>query len=348
MPQSEVLIVTTGHDLNDGRLVRHKNALERGGLSVEIISVGSTNRIKRFLVGPFKSFAIIKRLQPRCVIFPDPELHLFLSPFISRHIAVVVDIHEAYKLVIFDRAWISRWCRPVFGPILWLLSWVQRNCSQVVLIADPTLGDDSDVFVSNRPNPTDLPPVQEPDSPPRFVYIGDIRASRGIDEMLALTEMVPEIHLDLIGPCENPKSLSNDIAQRGIAQRVTWHGRLPYHLSWAIAAQATAGLCMLHPTAAFKTAIPTKLWEYWAVGIPVLASDLPSQSALIKKSGGGYVGQVSELSSAASRLAKDPLFARQMGATGRSFYETNADGSEERLLKAIKAAILIKARDQKN
>ena len=65
---------------------------------------------------------------------------------------------------------------------------------------------EDDILVENIPHRDDLP--GRSDSPDlRAVYVGDIRESRGIERMLQLTTEIPELHLDLIGPCSFPERL---------------------------------------------------------------------------------------------------------------------------------------------
>ena len=51
----DVLIVTTAHDAQDGRLIRHQNSLQRNGLNTEILTVLCESRLKRFLFGPIRA-----------------------------------------------------------------------------------------------------------------------------------------------------------------------------------------------------------------------------------------------------------------------------------------------------
>ncbi len=339
MTDSKVLILTTAHDSEDGRLVRHRSALERNNIAAEILSLEFKNRLARFVVGPMKAYLKIREMQPNCVILPDPELQLFL-PFILRNkVAVISDVHEAYELVVGDRSWIRDWFRPIVTFSLRVLARNRNRWSFAVLIADKSIDTECGVYVSNRPNPSDLQVARNPEKLRSLVYVGDIRKSRGLEEMIELVKITPGVTLDLIGPSDNEMYLLNMIDDKGLTERIHWHGRLPYRESWEMASTAIAGLCFLQPTPAFKTAISTKIWEYWAVGIPVLASKLDSQSKLIEESGGGFVGEVKDLTSIVQMLAQDPDTAYEIGQRGHNFYRNHDDGSEERLIRAVSLGI---------
>jgi len=339
MPHSKVLIITTAHDSEDGRLVRHKKALQRNNISTEIVALKFKNRIVRFLVGPWLAYLRIRRAKPHCVILPDPELQFLLPILIRNKPSVIADVHEVYKLVAEDRPWISSWFKPIVSFFVWGLSLIRNRCADAIIVADKSIDAKFGVYVSNRPNPIDFPVTQPPRIPQSLVYVGDIRESRGIEEMIKLVEITPEICLDLIGPCSNEKNLLNMIDNRNLSERIKWHGRLPYRRSWEIASTAIAGLCFLRPTPAFRNAIPTKIWEYWAVGIPVLGSNLPGQAKLIEQSGGGFVGEIEDLSMTVQSFIRNPDSAREVGRTGHDFYQMSDDGSEARLIDTISSAI---------
>tara|TARA_B100000686_G_C16798090_1_gene983852 strand:- start:2039 stop:3064 length:1026 start_codon:yes stop_codon:yes gene_type:complete len=339
MSDSKVLIITTAHDLEDGRLVRHKSALQRNKISTEIVALKFKNRMFRFLLGPWLAYLKIRRAKPHCVILPDPELQLLLPIFIRNKPSVIADVHEAYELVAEDRAWISSWFKPIVNYFVWGLSLIRNRCADAIIVADQSIDAKCGVYVSNRPNPVDFSVSQPPKVPQSLVYVGDIRESRGMEEMIKLIEITPKVCLDLIGPCSNEKNLLNMIDKRNLSDRIKWHGRLPYRQSWEIASTAIAGLCFLRPTPAYRNAIPTKIWEYWAVGIPVLGSNLPAQAKLIEQSGGGFVGEIEDLSMIVQSFIQNPDSAREVGQTGLEFYQTSDDGSEARLVDTISAAI---------
>ena len=339
MSEPNVLIVTTAHNGEDGRLVRHKNALERNGISTEIVSISCSSRVKRLVVGPIQAYLKVIRSKPICVILPDPELHLFLPFLLRKKTYVISDVHEDYELVLEDRDWLPRWLKPLLLRLIRVVAKARDSWSHAVIIAAESLQVNNEIYVGNRPNPLDLPQSQSLSVPYRLVYVGDIRTSRGLIEMLNLTEITPDVCLDLIGPCEESHFLIEQIERRGLSERVIWHGRLSYEDSWEIASKALAGLSLLRPTKAFEKSIPTKVWEYWALGLPVLASDLSSQAKLISESGGGFVGNVENLSRIVSNFVKDPPLSRRYGEVGRSYYLTQEDGSEDRLLILVRSEL---------
>ena len=96
-------------------------------------------------------------------------------------------------------------------------------------------------------------------------------------EALALVvERHPSAHLDLIGSFF-PESLAGDVQarleERGLASHVTVHGRMPLDRAMAVVAQCDIGLALLHPDPNYLHSLPTKMFEYMALRLPVVVSD---------------------------------------------------------------------------
>ena len=339
MHEPDVLIITTGHDLQDGRLVRHQYSLLRAGVRVQLHKIQSRSRFLRFFLSPLIVYRFIKKSSADCVILPDPELQLFLPPVIHKKVAVISDVHEDYEKVLFDRSWISRGMVPFVKVITKILRKVRERWSHVVVAVDNSVAFDDYLIISNRPNHVDLPSPPEALPLKRLVYVGDIRESRGLSAMLRLVQASPDVDLDLVGPCANEESLYQQIEELDLAGRVQWHGRCSYKQSWEIARHCLAGLSLLSPTPSFQEAIPTKIWEYWAVGLPILATDISGQSRVIHEAKGGVVGGHDELAKVLDIWVHNPKEAQRIGSQGREYFLQTRTGDEKEISDAVEDAI---------
>jgi len=218
----------------------------------------------------------------------------------------VADVHEDYAAVLHDRSWVP-------SALLGLLSWLTARCVGLAGRADLTVVADEHVppgksatrrrlVVRNLPDLSMLPDMSRPDlsalratavsgeRPWRALYVGDLRASRGLDEMLLAVAAAPGWHLDLVGPV-SPAERERVEALVGpeLDGRVVWHGRLPPRQAWELAAGASVGMALLKDTPAFRDAVPTKVYEYLACGLAVLSTPLPRVAQLLDASGGGRI-----------------------------------------------------------
>ncbi len=238
----------------------------------------------------------------RVLLLIDPDT--VPSALLARRLRgrpVVADVHEDYAALLHDRSWVPR-------GLLGVLSWLTGRCVGLAGRADLTVVADDHVpprqgatrsrlVVRNLPDLSMLPDLPKPQASgdlagktQHALYVGDLRASRGLDDMLHAVAAAPGWHLDLVGPV-SPAERERVHALVGpeLAGRLTWHGRLPPRQAWQLAAGASVGLALLEDTPAFRDAVPTKVYEYLACGLAVLASPLPRVAELLKVSGGGRI-----------------------------------------------------------
>jgi hypothetical protein len=120
----------------------------------------------------------------------------------ARRRLVVVDVHEDYLSLLRDRAWAS-------GPVGFLALTLARLATWAAARADLTVVADEHVpptsarrrmVVRNLPDLTMLPEPSPRDVTPRALYVGDVRASRGLWQMLDVLDDAVDWHLDVVGP----------------------------------------------------------------------------------------------------------------------------------------------------
>ena len=63
-----------------------------------------------------------------------------------------------------------------------------------------------------------------------------------------------------------------------------------------------------------------KIWEYWTVGIPVIATPLPGQSKMIAETGAGIAAELDKIKETVQEWIDSPQTARALGAKGRLMY----------------------------
>ena len=80
------------------------------------------------------------------------------------------------------------------------------------------------------------------------------------------------------------------------------------------------GLALLQPIGQYVDVLPTKLFEYMSLGIPVVASDYPQCREVVQSAGCGLVVDPTDplaIGAAITELAADPERAKAMGERGR-------------------------------
>lgn len=110
-------------------------------------------------------------------------------------------------------------------------------------------------------------------------------------------------------------------ASLGVADYIEITGWVPYEEMYRRLAEADAGIILLLPDRANNiTGLPTKIFDFMALGMPVIASDFPEIRKAVQGSGAGFLVDAEnpdEIASAIRRLAEDPVLMNRMGENGR-------------------------------
>lgn len=224
-----------------------------------------------------------------------PDFLVFAGlPLKVLRVPLILDLHEAmpeFFRTRFPRAsnpWVHR-----------LLLWQERasiGCSNAVLTVNDALRDrlvglgvpaDKVTVILNSPSLDIFNPSTHPQRPfaqdgvVRLVYAGALSPTYEIDVALAaiarLAELRPSlvIRFDVFGRDFGEASLAKDAQRLGLADRVTFHGRIPLEDVPAAIAAADIGLAPTRKNAFTDFSLSTKIFEYGAMGKPVIASRLP-------------------------------------------------------------------------
>ncbi len=127
-----------------------------------------------------------------------------------------------------------------------------------------------------------------------LVYVGAIAAERRLEILvdtlgILRRQGIPAVML-IVGDSALPSdraALEARAAQLGVSQWLHLTGFLPRDEAFARARAAQIGLSPIFPSATFRVASPTKLVEYLALELPVVANDHPDQRLVLDSSGGG-------------------------------------------------------------
>ncbi|MEG0879655.1 MAG: glycosyltransferase family 4 protein [Janthinobacterium sp.] len=152
-------------------------------------------------------------------------------------------------------------------------------------------------------------------------YVGGIGAIRGIRELVRACELLSSpARLNVAGSFSEA-ALEGEVRAYPGWTRVNECGYLGREGVRDVMARSLAGLVTLHPVANYLDALPVKMFEYMAAGIPVIASDFPLWRGIIDDADCGIC--VDPLDPAAIAAAIDylvghPEIARKQGQNGRA------------------------------
>jgi glycosyltransferase involved in cell wall biosynthesis len=151
-------------------------------------------------------------------------------------------------------------------------------------------------------------------------YIGAIGASRGIREIVNACDMLgSDARLNLGGVFHDDK-LEGEVKAYAGWRRVNAMGHLDRAGVRQLLGRSMAGLVTLHPLVNYLDALPVKMFEYMAAGIPVIASDFPVWREIIDANDCGLCvdpRNCREIAAAIDYLVNNPQIAHRLGENGR-------------------------------
>jgi glycosyltransferase involved in cell wall biosynthesis len=367
-----IVHLTSAHAEWDVRIF-HKECRSLARAGYEVISVGnhacndvldgirlrglgwSSSRIQRMTVKLFGICREAFRAAGDLYHLHDPELlivGLFLRAAGKR---VVYDIHEDLPRTVLFKDYVPK---PVRKPLMWIVERVENAAAQRMsglVAATPALADrfcpihSNTVVVNNFVIVDDFKPSTSLDwkrRDPAVTYIGGISEDRGIREMLAAMDLLPRTlgaKLDL-GGWFREEALRADLAATPQWEHVNWLGLLDRSGIASLLNRVRAGLVVLHPDQPYVDSQPTKLFEYMAAGIPVIASDFPLWRSIIQEAGCGILVDPLDthaVAAAIERLMTNDGEAQAMGQRGRRAIEKRYSwANEEQTLLSFYSSLL--------
>lgn len=136
-----------------------------------------------------------------------------------------------------------------------------------------------------------------------LVYQGDINPGRGLFQLLEVMKQLPShFHLLLLGDGMLLQELKEFVTVNEMSN-VSFLGRVPYTELLAYSCLADLGISFIEPINASKRySLPNKLFEYMAVGLPIVSNDLPEPRALFEQYNCGVTVDLQNLSAVRDKI----------------------------------------------
>ncbi|SFR90123.1 Glycosyltransferase involved in cell wall bisynthesis [Halomicrobium zhouii] len=288
--------------------------------------------------------------------FHDPELiPVGLALSLRTDAAVVYDAHENYGRKILSRDWIPR---PIRSPLARAFPTIQnavaRRFDAVVAATEwiaesfQESGLERVVTVRNFPRtrsislPSD-PPVERTHEHV-LVYVGNRTRKRGLLKMAAILRGLRERGFDVClwilgppGPDRDERAFRQYVDAYGLTEDVQSFGWIDYEDIFGYLDAADVGLALLDPEDS-EGLIPTKLFEYMYVNVPVVASDIEGTQRYLPDDCGVRVqfdDEQQQIEAVAELLEADPADESRTGTNGRQRVQARFswEAEEERLLQ---------------
>lgn len=372
----KVCILTTAHSPFDERIF-HKEAKSLGEAGYEVVIVAPHSKseqkegIKIRAVAPLSSrMDRIWRLKPlyKAALQENADIYHFHDPdlvpvglWLSRRHRkpVVYDVHEYYGDSLLTRYWLPKPFRKVVARMVDKLEkWSARWFAGIITVNSHM----AELFQRENPEGEILHnyplqrqfefPRPENIKPPVILYLGGITRERGLEVILRAMPLVrekyPEAVCELVGPVDTA-DLGPEFSDLPSWQKqgnVCLRGKVPYEQVPDILAQSSIALVPLLPTLNYQKAIPVKLLEYMAAGLPVIGSRFGYIEEIINKNQCGLLtepGDPEGLSRDICAFLADPKKALSYGQNGWDAFQREYTWEKEQSkLLALYERILAK------
>jgi glycosyltransferase involved in cell wall biosynthesis len=197
---------------------------------------------------------------------------------------------------------------------------VIRRCDGVITVSDGIADrleqlhglDERPLVVRNLP---DLPGPEGKGRLRKRLGVGDVplvlhqgapARDRGCEQLVQAMVRVQDAHLVFLGDGGDRgygAHLAGLAEECGVRKRVHFVPSVPLHELLSYTSEADVGVSLLEGTCEnHRLALPNKVFEYVAAGIPVVASDLPELGRLVEDHGIGWTVDPDELTELASVL----------------------------------------------
>lgn len=276
----------------------------------------------------------------------DPEL-LFLARKVKRQLGddvhVVYDMHEHLPAAILTKQWIPKICRRVLSTLVAKVERTLMKHIDTVIFAEKSYRDNYDMLDMEKVDILNYPVVPPKLTIPKdglftMVYCGLLTEQRGLFEMLELASTlkkqdITDFRLKLIGPVfTDEEKITRFVDENNLAEHIICHDRMQYKDIWQHYYTAHVGLCLLHPTPNNLNSHSTKLFEYMAAGLPILASDFPSFTKILTTEHCGLTADPfnpEKLAKIVLHYKQNPDEATQIGERGKQAFAKHYNWENE-------------------
>ncbi|MFT4667427.1 MAG: glycosyltransferase involved in cell wall biosynthesis [Granulosicoccus sp.] len=311
------------------------------GVDIIGIPVSFSGRMSRFLNLGKALYRAALSQNADVYHFHDPEFLPHASKLAKAGKKVVYDVHEDLPRQILGKHYLPKLVAIVLAGIAeFFEDRVAKRMSHIITATDYIRArylklNSNTTTVKNYPIlQDDLKPNQFSEKERAVCYIGAIAKVRGIVQMVDSMQYVEgEFHL---GGKFNPPDLRNQVVLKPGWKKVNEHGFVNRTEAFSILKRSKVGFVVLEPIINYLDALPVKMFEYMAAGIPVVASDFPLWRSIIEKWDCGICVDPNDpkaIAEAVNRLLDDDGPAQQMGLNGRRGVEEECNwGNEEKFL----------------
>jgi len=247
---------------------------------------------------------------------------------------VVYDTREDFPAMMLTKTYLRlRWRKLISRIVAAAESLAARITDGFITADSATLrphaktGKSRKLVFYNFPNLQYFPEPRAVEKQFELVYRGGLSERAGTFVLLRAVRLLKErgtsVRLLMFGYADNTQTeqmLRDAVLSLGIEGQVTLQGVIPHDDMAATLSRALIAVCPLQRIPKFLNNIPVKVFESWACGLPVIATDLPPIRPFFGKRPYGVLvkaGDTYALTNAIAALLKSPQRIAEYGRQAR-------------------------------
>ena len=334
-------LVKAGYDVS--LIAQHdKNEIVNG---VQIIALPKAkNRPHRMFVLTLKAFWFALKQEADIYHFHDPELlpvGVLLKLFTNKKI--VYDVHEDYTKQIPFKLYLPKIVRTSIAFLVGVIEYLSLKLFDGVITATDNILENVSchgiaISIKNFPiaswYDTETRSQDDKGDVFKLVCVGNLTEARGITQIVGALELINSNKQGKLILCGKFYPTDYEATVRGLKgfEKVEYLGWLDPCDIPKLLKECNAGVACLHPLPNHITALPTKLFEYMAAGLPVIASNFPLWKEIVEGNRCGLTvdpSNTAEMTKAIEYLIEHPELCKEMGENGRKAVLENYNWRKE-------------------
>jgi len=307
----------------DGKGNEFKNKISI--VDIGILSSGRFSRMTKTVNRIFE-----KGLELDCDLYHlhDPELIPIGLKLKKLGKKVIFDVHENIAFQILDKNYIPRFLRKLIAIIFRIYEISSLKKFDALILAENSylknyisLNKRIEIIL-NLPDHKLLKNFQKTNRDKMEIFhIGNITNARGFDKIIdalnILKKKIPNFFLHYVG--NYTEELINSVDLNDINKNIKFYGPKSLLDGLEYSKNSIVGISILKPLKNYQTSYSTKVFEYMAIGLPVITSNFKIYKDIIEKYECGICvdpNNPKEIANALKIIMKNPSKAMRMGLNG--------------------------------
>lgn len=319
---------------------------EKGGIRILDVGNHEKSRLKRMIFTSNRLYKKALDLDCDIIHFHDSDFLPFGYLLIKRGKKVIYDAHEDLPRQILGKRYIAPLFRGLISKVSEIIENFFSKKFSAIVCATPTIEErfiklnPKVITVCNFPFQNEFLTAKKWSEKADIIcFIGGISKVRGIKELLdSQNYLIVDVELVLAGDVEDDNVAKLIESARKI-HKINLLGIVDRIRIKELLNDAKIGLVVVHPAPNHINGFPTKMFEYMAAGLPVIASDFPLWKDIIEKDKCGICVNPHEpqkIADAINTLLLNPDKAIEMGLNGQEMIRSKYNFENESIkLKSL-------------